>query len=82
MNQVKRPHPAASGKPLRPSGKPERPGASAKRRVAGRASEPDRPTERAELIRRVKAEIDAGTYETPERLDIAIRRLLKDLNND
>ncbi len=35
------------------------------------------PEIRAELVARVKAEIQAGTYETPERLDAAIDGLLK-----
>jgi negative regulator of flagellin synthesis FlgM len=34
---------------------------------------------RADLIAQVKAEIAAGTYETPEKLDIAIAGLAEDL---
>jgi anti-sigma28 factor (negative regulator of flagellin synthesis) len=34
---------------------------------------------RADLVERMKAEIAAGTYETPKRLDIAVDRLLDDL---
>ncbi len=37
------------------------------------------PDVRQELVARVKAEIEAGTYETPEKLEIAARRLLEDL---
>jgi len=37
------------------------------------------PGIRAELVARVKAEIQAGTYETPERLDAAVDGLMKDL---
>ncbi|HUS47411.1 MAG TPA: flagellar biosynthesis anti-sigma factor FlgM [Phycisphaerae bacterium] len=37
------------------------------------------PEVRADLVASVKAEIEAGTYETPERLEIAINRLLDDL---
>lgn len=37
------------------------------------------PEVRTELIQRVKAEIAAGTYETPERLDIAVNRLMDEL---
>ncbi|MCE5279883.1 MAG: flagellar biosynthesis anti-sigma factor FlgM [Planctomycetaceae bacterium] len=37
------------------------------------------PEVRTELIARVKEEIAAGTYETPERIDAAVERLLADL---
>jgi anti-sigma28 factor (negative regulator of flagellin synthesis) len=37
------------------------------------------PETRRELVERVKAQIQAGTYETPEKLEIAARRLLEDL---
>ncbi|NQU75039.1 MAG: flagellar biosynthesis anti-sigma factor FlgM [Planctomycetes bacterium] len=37
------------------------------------------PPIRAGLVARVKAEIQAGTYETPEKLDVAIENLLKEL---
>jgi len=37
------------------------------------------PAVRTELVNRVKAEIAAGVYETPERLEIAIDRLMEDL---
>ena len=39
----------------------------------------DIPDVRADLVARVKAEIVAGTYETSERIEIAIDRLLEDL---
>ncbi len=37
------------------------------------------PDVRAGLVARVKQEIKAGTYETPEKIDIAAERLLDDL---
>ena len=37
------------------------------------------PEVRENLIERVRREIDAGTYLTEEKLDIAIERLLEDL---
>jgi negative regulator of flagellin synthesis FlgM len=37
------------------------------------------PDVRADLVAKVKAEIAAGTYETPERLEVAIDRLLNDI---
>jgi negative regulator of flagellin synthesis FlgM len=37
------------------------------------------PEVRSELVQRVKSEIEAGTYETPERLEIAVNRLMEDL---
>ena len=40
------------------------------------------PDVRAELVQRVKAEIAAGTYETPERLEIAVSRLMDEFISD
>lgn len=37
------------------------------------------PPVREELVQQIKAEIAAGTYETPEKLGIAIERMLDDL---
>ena len=37
------------------------------------------PDVRADLVARVKEEIKAGNYETPEKIDIAVERLLDDL---
>ena len=34
---------------------------------------------RAELVNRVRNEIAAGTYETPEKIDAALERLLDDV---
>ncbi len=39
----------------------------------------DLPDVRADLVQRVKDEIAAGTYETPERLEIAVSRLMEEL---
>ena len=39
----------------------------------------DIPDIRTDLVERVKAEIAAGTYETPERLEIAIERLIEEV---
>lgn len=39
----------------------------------------DLPEVRADLVARVKAEIAAGTYETVEKLNIAIDRMLDEL---
>jgi len=48
------------------------------------AQRPQRPppddAERCERIRRIRAEIKAGTYETSDKLDIAISRLIDDLH--
>jgi hypothetical protein len=35
------------------------------------------PAIRHELVARVRREIEAGTYETPEKLDAALARLLE-----
>jgi negative regulator of flagellin synthesis FlgM len=40
------------------------------------------PEVRAELVERVRAEIAAGTYETPEKIDIAAAKLLDELFGD
>jgi hypothetical protein len=37
---------------------------------------------RWELVERVRREIAAGTYETPAKLEAALRRLLERLEND
>jgi len=37
------------------------------------------PDVRADLVARVKAEIAAGTYETQDRLDVALERLLDEM---
>jgi len=37
------------------------------------------PEIRAELVQRVKAEIAEGVYETPERLEITVERLMEEL---
>ena len=37
------------------------------------------PPVRTELIERVKAELAAGTYETPEKIEIALNRLMDEL---
>jgi hypothetical protein len=37
---------------------------------------------RADLVERVRREIAAGTYETPEKWDIALQRLLERLERD
>jgi negative regulator of flagellin synthesis FlgM len=37
---------------------------------------PDAPGIRTELVERVRQEIAAGTYETPEKLEAALERLL------
>ncbi|HOF18898.1 MAG TPA: flagellar biosynthesis anti-sigma factor FlgM [Phycisphaerae bacterium] len=50
---------------------------SAAARLAARIEEI--PPVRAELVERVKAEIAAGTYETPERIEIAVDRLMEEL---
>ena len=39
----------------------------------------DVPEVRAELVQRVKTEIETGVYETPERVEIAVNRLMEEL---
>jgi hypothetical protein len=40
----------------------------------------DDPDIRSELVRRVRREIAAGAYDTPEKLDAALERMLDDLS--
>lgn len=37
------------------------------------------PDIRTDLVERVKAEIAAGTYETPQRLEVTVNRLMEEL---
>jgi hypothetical protein len=37
---------------------------------------------RPDLVRRVRAEIAAGTYDTPEKLELALERLLDRLDQE
>jgi len=40
------------------------------------------PAVRADLVARVKGEIKTGTYETPERIELAVDRLMEELFPD
>lgn len=49
---------------------------------AADSAPPPRPTDpgvRTELVERIRREIEAGTYETPQKWQIALDRLLDDL---
>lgn len=37
------------------------------------------PPVRDDVVQRVRNEIDAGTYETPQRIDLALTRMIEDL---
>jgi len=39
----------------------------------------DLPEIRQDLVTRIRSQIDAGTYETPEKLDVALGRLLDEI---
>ena len=39
----------------------------------------DVPEVRADLVQRVRQEIEAGTYETEERIDVTVDRLMEEL---
>ena len=90
MNNVNGVNPLWAPKPIEPTnavvpnaapGAPE--GVSDVVEISAAASLADKvrqiPEVRAELIARVRDEIEAGTYETPERLDAAVEKLLEDL---
>ena len=38
------------------------------------------PDIRADLVRRIRREIAAGTYDTPEKMERALRRLLEEMD--
>jgi hypothetical protein len=42
----------------------------------------DDPNIRADLVRRIRAEIAAGTYDTPEKWEAALDKLWKRLHGD
>lgn len=77
--------PVAKGRPRRKAGAPP-PAvtALADSETAGLIANPIRRALRGgavrrELVNRIKAQIAEGSYETPEKIDIAIQRLLEDL---
>ncbi len=41
----------------------------------------DLPAVRADLVQRVKSEIDTGAYDTPDKLDAAVRALVDEFAN-
>ena len=90
MNNIQPIHPSAAPKAIEPAGAvangkpPAEPAQisdtveiSAIARLAAKIQEI--PDVRAELVARVKAEIAAGTYETPERIEAAVDRLMEEL---
>lgn len=90
MNNVNGVHPAWAPKPIEPAEcvVPNSPTAGAagvsdvveiSTAAALAAKVHEIPDVRAELVARVKAEVEAGTYETPERIEIAVDRLLDEL---
>jgi hypothetical protein len=48
----------------------------------GRTQSPQAAAVRAELVARIRREIAAGTYDTPEKLEIALARLFGRLDMD
>lgn len=73
---------------------PDRPGQQAEPRAARRGEDRvevsalaqslsrlnQEPPVRQDLIDRVRAEIEAGTYDTPERVDGAVERILREVD--
>jgi len=49
---------------------------------SGGARPPEGAPIRRELVERVRKEIEAGVYDTPEKFDIALERLLRRLEDD
>lgn len=90
MNDIHGIHPSIAAKPIEPvqnvvhSAPMAEPAAvsdtveiSAAARLAAKVH--DLPEVRTELVQRVKTEIAAGTYETSERIDATIDRLMEEL---
>ncbi len=69
------PRPAEKAAPQAPADTVE---ISPAARYASRLAEV--PAVRTELIQRIRSEIQAGTYETGEKLDVALGKLLQELD--
>jgi hypothetical protein len=52
------------------------------REVRGMTPQLNEPEVRVELVARVRQEIRAGTYDTPEKFEAALDRLVDRLNGD
>ena len=87
VSPVTRPRATTTGPPARqsrPVGGPAEAPRSADRAEFSKAAQllsklAELPDVRQDLIDQVRAEITAGTYETPEKLDQAIEKLMEDL---
>lgn len=68
----------------KPEAQPESPRDEVEISSAGRLmNELSQATElRAERLAQIKAEIDAGTYDTPEKLESALSRMLNEIRPD
>ena len=74
------PSPAASRPAARPAAAAHRgPDRVELSSVAQQASRAETSGVRQDVVDRVRGEIAAGNYETPERLDTALDKLMKDL---
>jgi anti-sigma28 factor (negative regulator of flagellin synthesis) len=58
---------------------PQSTGATEVRPASENDSKPPDPAIRTELVDRIRREIAAGTYDTPEKLEAALDRMLKRL---
>ncbi len=58
------------------------PGETAANAATGNSPAPADGSIRADLVERIRREIADGTYETPEKWDIALSRLLNRLESD
>ncbi|MEM8738445.1 MAG: flagellar biosynthesis anti-sigma factor FlgM [Planctomycetota bacterium] len=74
-----RPERAASATPEATRGSDQVDFSESARALSRLADTPASPEFRQELVDKVRAEIEAGTYETPEKLDQAIDKLAEDL---
>ena len=52
------------------------------REVVGRTESPQDAAFRADLVARIRREIAAGTYDTPEKMEIAIARLIERMHRE
>lgn len=68
---------AGGGKKAQPTEDVERVEASEVAKLAAKIGQI--PPVRKELIEQIKAEIDAGNYENPHRIEVAVERLMEEL---
>ena len=80
INQAKPALPAAEPKAAEPTSSPDEVEISEASRMFDQLNQS--PEVRAERLAQIKAEIDAGTYETPEKLEAALFKMIGEAGLD